>query len=171
MRVKLTKPRKGLQGLDLLQARIQKNSAETVMHLAKVALEAAVTHTPKWSGAATESWKFSLNGEKSPASDVPVFLDTPVFEDGIHDSKAAAFNRTVINKELSRIRLAVYAKVRAGKDVKLTLYNAQPYAQKWLSEKSTLAVLLRVVNQDYYTFNDICNEVRLAARLARFGKW
>lgn len=170
MRVVLKKPKNGLPVLNLLQAHVRKEAAERLMFLAKVALEVATEHTPKWSGAATESWKLSLNGEPTVDSGYPVFVDSPAFEEGIHDSKAPAFNRSVVNAELNRIRLGVYAKVRAGKDVKITLYNSQPYATRWLSSNS-LGILLRAVNQDYYTFNEICAEVRVSARLAQFGKW
>lgn len=170
MRVVLKTPKKGLPVLNLLQARVRKEAADQLMFLAKVALEVATKHTPKWSGAATESWKLSLNGETSIDSSHPVFEDTPTFEEGIHDSKAHAFNMSVVNAELNRIRLGVYAKVRAGKDVKITLYNSQPYATRWLSSNS-LGILLRAVNQDYYTFNEICAEVKVSARLAKYGKW
>lgn len=170
MRVVLKTPKKGLPVLNLLQARVRKEAADQLMFLAKVALEVATEHTPKWSGAATESWKLSLNGEASIDSGHPVFEDSPTFEEGIHDSKAHVFNMSVVNAELNRIRLGVYAKVRAGKDVKITLYNSQPYATRWLSSNS-LGILLRVVNQDYYTFNEICAEVKVSARLAKYGKW
>lgn len=170
MRVVLKTPKKGLPVLNLLQARVRKEAADQLMFLAKVALEVATEHTPKWSGAATESWKLSLNGETSIDSGHSVFEDSPTFEEGIHDSKAHAFNMSVVNAELNRIRLGVYAKVRAGKDVKITLYNSQPYATRWLSSNS-LGILLRAVNQDYYTFNEICAEVKASARLAKYGKW
>lgn len=171
MRVKLSKPKQGLPGLDLLQAKIKKESAEHILNLAKIALETAVEHTPKWSGSATEGWRFSFTGENILSTNPPMFMDIPKFEEGIHDPKAAAFNRLLVNKELNRIRLGVYSKVRAGKDVKLSLYNTQTYSQKWLSDKSSMVVLLRIVNQDYYTFSEICAEVRISARMAKFGKW
>lgn len=170
MRVKINKPRRSANNLQILQAKIRKELPQQLLNILNIALQMATEHTPKWSGLATEGWRVSLNGKTAVFTSKSTF-EAPKYEGGIYDAQAPALNRKVVNKELNRIRLGVYAQCRAGKDVQITLYNSQPYAQKWLEEGSTLGVLLRSVNQDYYTFNDIARELRLAIRMDRAGGW
>lgn len=172
MRVKVNASKHNSQSLEILQARIQKETAKQLMNMVEVGLTTATEHTPKWSGEATQSWRISLKGDVAATTNyTPTPMQAPVFEGGIHDPKAAAFNRSVVNKELRRIRLGVYSQVRAGKDVKITLYNTQPYAQKWLSDTTNLGFLLRVVNQDYFTYREIAKEIRVAIQMQSAGFW
>lgn len=150
--------------------------AKNVLETAKVAIEAAVEHTPKWSGEATQSWQFGFKDSAGGSTHIPnpysavTELPALVYPEGMLDANATALNARTVSKALQRIRLGVYQKVRNGKDVELFLYNSAPQANIWLGGSETTArAVLRAVNYDFYTLEDIHRAVVMSSEGRSFG--
>lgn len=139
----------------------QKNRVIRRTHQAvKVFLELSTRYTPKYSGDATESWVVSadVGGAASPhgtLNRLPVELPSPEYEDGIRDAAAPELNRRAAKSAYNRIKPVISARLKRGKDMKLTFYNTAPQSEIWLGGKEDASLILREVNRDYYTYKDL----------------
>lgn len=156
-------------GIAMLSRKLREVTEERVLAHADVAMRAAVDNTPKWSGQATRGWTFKgeSGGGYTVSSDD---WNDLVYEGGIDDPKAKHLNSRVKADRMRTARAIVARQIRAGKDVKLYLVNNMGYSATWLTDSSQIGVSLRAVNADYWTLQDIMNEVKQQMSV-KYARW
>ena len=148
------------RAMNLLVNRLTKNAEVLVLEAADAAIEAAVNHTPKWSGTATTGWVFTT--DKSEAYRREVSNEDMNFPGGIKDLSADALNRAVIAEAKAQARQLVISMLKRDKRVQMYLVNTIAHSEYWLAENPPINWTLRHVNSDYYTMSDIIQEAKLA---------
>lgn len=156
--IRLTSPKRGSKGLSMISKKLNERSRKLVLEVAYLAIEEAVTHTPKWSGIATESWTFTTDNSSAYSNKYP---DSPlIYEGGMYDSEAMTLNNEVIAANKRKIRAMLAASVRWNKSLSFYLVNEAAHSKGWLLDGlSSTPVRLRDVNADYYTMADIADLV------------
>lgn len=169
LRVTLTHKHKQMSGLKLLQDRLTERTAGTLADVAQYALQTAAEHTPKWSGNATEGWRISFTPRGGYTNAYGPDMADPKYPGGIGDSAADELNRMVVARQMKALRSRLKGALRRGR-LAFYLVNDADYSRMWLDGGSAGSVL-RAVNQDYYTVEDIKNAVQMYRTGLRFGGW
>ena len=169
VRISVTSKNKKLSGLKMLQERLTEGAVETLLGVAKHALEAATEHTPKWSGNATEGWRITLTPRSGYTDNTKYMMGSVEFPEGIYDVAADELNRLVVEREMDFLRGALKAQMHKGK-FSFYLVNDVAYSAQWLNSNDA-GSFLREVNQDYYTIRDIQASVQQYRLGMRLGGW
>lgn len=139
----------------------QKNRVIRRTHQAvKTFLALATQYTPKYSGDATESWEVSADVGGAVKSQrnlgtLPTDTPEPEYERGIYDAAAPALNKRAAKSAYDHIKPVISARLKRGREMKLTFYNTAPQSEIWMGGKEDASAILREVNQDYYTYRDL----------------
>lgn len=169
VRISVTSKNKKLSGLKVLQDRLTEGTANALLDVARVALEAATESTPKWSGRATEGWRISLVPRSGYTDTINFPIESPVYKMGIEDTAAAQLNQSVVDREVNYLKGVLKNALANGK-VSFYLVNDVAYSAQWLNSDNA-GTFLRAVNQDYYTIRDIEAVVKQYKLGTRLGGW
>lgn len=126
----------------------------------KIFLELATSHTPKYSGEATEAWtvKVGLSGTHKLNGSFgthPLDIFEPEYEYGIYDENAPALNHRVTRERYNEVKPVISAFLKRNKKIKLSFFNTSPQSALWLGKSGDAIGILRYVNADYYTYRDL----------------
>lgn len=178
MQVRVFSNLKNQGALGLLMKNMQTQATEEAFRLAKIAIEAAVEYTPKYSGTATQGWH--LTTQKDIANNVPKWdaqawlhapyysPPLPIYEGGITDAKADSLNRKVVSR-VNVMKTHIQRQIQRTGQVSLYLYNSESYSQLWLTGHE-FSEFLRKVNQDFWTMEEIKEAIRLRSK-TQWGKY